>query len=144
MEKLFQFSNSPAEQENLNELRVLLVGNNPIEMSAVHAHLQTLKDKIAFIYISFSDKEVLKLIKQNKPNYVLIDDNYGTSSMRKLLAQLKKIKGHAYALTLLKTKNGDESVFGFQDYLMKESLNPERLYFSIKNALKNKQRLLIS
>jgi DNA-binding NarL/FixJ family response regulator len=143
MKKLFQFNTLPAEQKKLDELTVLLVGNNPIEMSAVHAHLQTLKDKIAFIYISFNDKEVLKLIKQNKPNYVLIDDNYGTSSMRRLLGQLNKIKGHAYALTLLKTKNSAESVFGFQDYLMKDSLNPERLYFSIKNALKNKQRLLI-
>lgn len=143
MKELSNSKNALLEHDNLSGLKVLLVGNNPLEMSKVYEQLQSLKERITSIYISFNDKEVLQFIKKNKPNCVLIDDNYGKSSMKRLLVRLKKMKGHAYSLTLLKTTNTSGSVFGFQDYLMKESLNPERLYISFKNALKFREKTSI-
>ena len=121
-------------------LSVLLVGNNPLEMSSIYEQLKSLKEKVTAIYISFNEQEALKFISSNHPNCVLIDDNYGKSAVNMLLSKLKAIKNPSYTLTLLKTKNTADPYFGFQDYLMKEGISAERLYSTLKNSINFKNK----
>ena len=124
---------SDADTDSIN---VLLVGNNPIEMSTLYDGLQTLKGKIAKVSTSFSDDDTLKKINDDGSNCIIIDDNLGLKSLKALIDKINKLGKEAITITLLKTKNTQETIYGVQEYLLKESLTPERLYHSLKNAIK--------
>lgn len=117
-------------------IRVLLVGNNPIEMSKVYESLKTLKDKIFKIDTSFSDDDTMKKIASTNPNCIIIDDNLGVVPLKSLIDKINLLGKEALSITLLKTKNSQEVLHGVQEYLMKESLTPDRIYFSLINAIR--------
>ncbi|GAA5035564.1 hypothetical protein GCM10011506_32270 [Marivirga lumbricoides] len=117
-------------------ISVLLVGNNPIEMSRVYESLTTLKEKIFKIDTSFSDDDTMKKIASSNPNCIIIDDNLGIASLKHLIEKINLLGKEALSITLLKTKNSQEVLYGVQEYLMKESLTPDRIYFSLVNALR--------
>ncbi|GAB3330777.1 hypothetical protein GCM10027429_08550 [Marivirga atlantica] len=136
MKAIIPLQKSPSKSVSTQGLKVLLVGNNPIEMSKIYDQLKSLKERIAKIDISFDDRETLAYVNSHKPNCILIDDNYGSSPIKKLMTSLKNVKNNSASLTLLKTKNTTELLVGFQEYLMKESITADRLYSSLKNGLK--------
>ncbi|MBK6266452.1 hypothetical protein JKA74_15510 [Marivirga sp. S37H4] len=117
-------------------LRVLLVGNNPIEMSGIFNGLQTLKDKIFKIDTSFSDDDTLKKIATYDPNCIIIDDNMGLKPLKNLIDKINLLGKEALTITLLKTTNTQEITHGVQEYLLKESVTPERIYLSLMNAIR--------
>lgn len=119
-----------------DNIRVLLVGNNPIEMSTLYEGLQNLKGKISKVSTSFSDDDTLKKIATDSPNCIIIDDNLGLKSLKILIDKINQLGKEALSITLLKTKNTQEITYGVQEYLMKESLTPERIYNSLNNALR--------
>jgi DNA-binding NarL/FixJ family response regulator len=117
-------------------INVLLVGNNPIEMSALYEGLNNLKGKIAKVNTAFSDDDTLKKIASESPNCIIIDDNLGLKSLKILIDKINHLGKEAISITLLKTKNTQEAIVGVQEYLLKESITPERIYSSLKNAIK--------
>lgn len=119
-----------------DSINVLLVGNNPIEMSTLYEGLQNLKGKITNISTSFSDDDTLKKIASDSPNCIIIDDNLGLTSLKNLIEKINQLGKEAITITLLKTKNTQEVIYGVQEYLLKESITPERIYNSLKNAIK--------
>ncbi len=121
---------------NFEEISVLIVGNNPIEMSTLYEQIKSLKKRIAQVGFSFDQKETLSYVRANKPNCIIIDDNYGLSPIKDLMKSLSKFEKSSFALTLLKTHNAPISLFGFQDYLLKDGMTAERLYKSLKNGLR--------
>ena len=121
-------------------IKILLVGNNPIELSGIYEQLTALKDKMVDVYVSFNEKEVLKNISNIKPQCIIVDDNYGTKSSQKLIRTIRKIRNRFFYLTLLKTSNTN-SIMGFNDYFMKEGVTADRLYNSFKKGLLFKNRI---
>ncbi len=119
-----------------DNINILLVGNNPIEMSALYEGLQNLKGGITKISTSFSDDDTLKKIASDSPNCIIIDDNLGLKSLKILIDKINQLGKEAITITLLKTKNTQEAIYGVQEYLLKESITPERIYNSLKNAIK--------
>lgn len=126
---------------NLSNISVLLIGNNPIELNQLYEQFSDMKERISNVYISFSEKEALKAITTKQPNCIIIDDNYGESSMKRLMHSLKKIKSSSFYCTLIKSSNRASSIFGFQDYILKDGISAERLYRSIINGIKFRQRI---
>lgn len=129
-------SNSVKKGITPDGINVLLVGNNPIEMSALYEGLQNLKGKITKVSTSFSDEDTLKKIASDSPNCIIIDDNLGLTGLKSLIDKINQLGKDAISITLLKTKNTQEAIYGVQEYLLKESLTPERIYQSLKNAIK--------
>ncbi len=129
-------SNSVKKGITPDGINVLLVGNNPIEMSALYEGLQNLKGKITKVSTSFSDEDTLKKIASDSPNCIIIDDNLGLKSLKILIDKINQLGKDAITITLLKTKNTQEVIYGVQEYLLKESITPERIYNSLKNAIK--------
>ncbi len=92
MKAIIPLQKSPSKSVSTQGLKVLLVGNNPIEMSKIYDQLKSLKERIAKIDISFDDRETLAYVNSHKPNCILIDDNYGSSPIKKLMTSLKMLK----------------------------------------------------
>lgn len=122
----------------LEDLKVLLVGNNPIELSRVFENIREVPGKRIFTEIAFDIKTIIERLVRFSPNYILIDDNIGKVELKnavKLLVNDKRTKNTP--ILVLKNSNYEE-VFsvGVMDYMLKQNITGESLYRSISNSLK--------
>ena len=121
--------------ENLN---VLLIGNNPIELSRIFDDIRNVPDRNILTEIAFDIKTIVERLMNFTPNYILIDDNIGKSELKnavKMLSKDKKTKN--IPIAILKNSNYEE-VFsvGVMDYILKENINGKSLFTALTNSLK--------
>ena len=129
-------------------LNILLVGNNPLELSLILTTLNQLRSRKIIIETAFDLKSSLERLVNFKPNFILIDDNIGRSELLETVNKLSsKRKTKDIPITVLKNSNYHESLASGSvlDYILKQNLSAERLCNTIKNALKFKrtQRYLL-
>lgn len=121
--------------ENLN---VLLVGNNPIELSRIFDNIRNVPGRKILTEIAFDIKTIIERLAKFQPNYILIDDNIGKLELKnavKMLGKDKKTKN--IPIAILKNSNYEE-VFsvGVTDYILKENINGQSLFTALSNSLK--------
>ena len=121
--------------ENLN---VLLVGNNPIELSRIFDNIRNVPRRKILTEIAFDIKTIIERLAKFQPNYILIDDNIGKLELKnavKMLGKDKKTKN--IPIAILKNSNYEE-VFsvGVTDYILKENINGQSLFTALSNSLK--------
>lgn len=125
----------PPVFENLN---VLLVGNNPIELSRVFDNVRNMPGKRVFTEIAFDIKSILERLVRFRPNYILIDDNIGKVELKNAVLLFgKDRKTRNVPIAILKNSNYQE-VFsvGVMDYILKENITGQSLYTALTNSLK--------
>lgn len=132
----------PPVQDQLN---VLIVGNNPIELSSMLAQFDTLHGKSVSTETAFDSQSILDRLARFRPNFILIDDNLGQKELNnsvKILSSNKKTKD--VPITVLKNSNYKESGSGnaILDYVLKKSLTVESLYSTIRNSIKGRKTQL--
>src|SRR5690554_3864175 len=127
-----------AEVKQLKEkaLHILLVGNNPSELSHVFEGLKAAGGKISSIETAFSEDDTIQMIKTSKPDCLVLDDNIGIGPLKMLIEKVESLGQGATSITLLKSHNGQKLISGVQEYLMKEGLTGERLYRSFRNIIR--------
>lgn len=135
----FKIKNMGEKVLSNNEISVLLVGNNPIEMSIIYEKLHALKDKIKNIDTAFSQEDMLKKINSMHPNCLLLDDNIGLSPLKAIINNVNELTKEAISITLLKSHNKQELTSGVQEYLMKDGVDGTRIYNALINALRFKK-----
>lgn len=138
------------------QFNVLLIGNNPIELSTVYNKLLELKDKKFIAEIAFDLQTAIKKNLSFKPAFIIIDDNIGPARLKEIIARFSTGKGaEDIPITILKNSNSGTSVEGAQEFVLKNTadgeviatalLNSRRLkktqQFLIKSYLHNKKRL---
>jgi CheY-like chemotaxis protein len=128
-------------QKNLvkEPLNVLVVGNNPIEMSRVLENLQQIRGQRIITEIAFDVKSILERLMRFRPNFILIDDNIGKSEMMETVNTLShNRKTKDVPITVLKNSNYHEAMgsSSILDYLLKTNLSSDALYNMLKNSLK--------
>ncbi len=129
---------SPAQKP----LNILLVGNNPIEMSNVVEKLRQVRKHRIVTEIAFDIKSTLERLMHFRPNFILIDDNLGRTGLEETvhaLASERKTKD--IPITVLKNSNYREitPASGILDYLLKQNISADSLYGTIRNALRMKR-----
>ncbi len=99
--------------ERREVLKLLVVGNNPIELSKVR-------------------------LSNFKPDFILIDDNIGKTELRQVVDQLLRERRTKHIpITVLKNSNYREAIGnGVYDYILKENLSTESIYRAIMNSFK--------
>ena len=130
-------------------LHVLVVGNNPIEMSSILEKLHRVKKRKVVTEIAFDIRSTVERLATFNPNFILIDDNLGNAELLETLNTLTATKKTRHVpITVLKNSNYREILpsAGILDYLLKQNLSTESLYSAIKNSLRLKrtQKLLRS
>ncbi len=120
----------------LDEFNVLMIGNNPLELSKVFDHLKMISGKKVITEIAFDLKSGLERLTNFSPNYIIIDDNVGRVELAHVVGYFSRIKKtKKIPITVLKNSNYLETFGGAMNYVLKESLNGEVLYSALKNSL---------
>src|SRR6478736_951141 len=128
----------------LEKFNVLVVGNNPIELSRVFDNLNKIEGKNVITEIAFDLKSIVERLIKFQPQYILIDDNIGRPALKSMVTVLiKGRKTKDIPITVLKNSNYHEAIStGVLNYVLKENLSGESLYTALNNSLKFKKTQL--
>jgi two-component SAPR family response regulator len=126
----------PLSREQLN---VLVVGNNPLELSSMLNKIGHIPGRIIKTETAFDTRSIIDRLLRFRPNFILIDDNIGLQALNDTvfaLAHNRKTK-HV-PITVLKNSNYTEASASPSviDYILKGTLTAEALYTSLRNSLK--------
>jgi DNA-binding response OmpR family regulator len=128
------------------EINVLMIGNNPLELAKVFAHLNSIPGKEIITETAFDLKSGLRCLSKFKPNFIILDDNLGRLELTNAVQWLSRYKQtRNIPITILKNSNYQEAFSGVgMNYVLKSSLSGPSLYNSLKNSLLSSrtQRLL--
>lgn len=131
-------------ERGYEDLNVLLVGNNPIELSKVFDSIRNVPGRKILTEIAFDIKTIVERLVNFHPNYILIDDNIGKLELKNAVKMLgKDKKTRDIPIAILKNSNYEE-VFsvGVMDYILKENINGQSLFTALSNSLKLKKTQL--
>ena len=119
-------------------LNVLLVGNNPIDLTRTLEKLNQIHGRRIITEIAFDLRSIVERLMKFKPNFILIDDNIGQSEMTQAIHTLSKSrKTKDVPITVLKNSNYRESsTTGILDYVLKQNFSAESFYSILRNSLK--------
>ena len=119
-------------------LRIMVVGNNPLELSILLTRIQKINDRNVAIEIAFDMQSILARLENFSPDYILLDDNIGRAELKSIVKVLHRAKEtRDIPITVLKNSNYSEAISsGVMDYLLKETLTGDSLYRALVNSLK--------
>jgi len=130
--------------QHTDSLNVLLIGNNPIEMSNILDNLNRIRNRKVIAEIAFDLKSIFERLSHFRPQYILIDDNIGKTELRETVDTLTHYrKTKDVPITVLKNSNYEESGDAdVLDYVLKKGLSGESLINGLKNSMKFKRTQL--
>lgn len=119
-------------------LNVLLIGNNPIDLTKTLDKLNQIHGRRIITEIAFDLRSIVERLIKFNPNYILIDDNIGRSELNQTIHTLSKSrKTKDVPITVLKNSNYHESsASGIMDYVLKQHFSADSFYSMLKNSLK--------
>ena len=125
--------------QSSDSVNILLIGNNPIELSALLTTISKVPGRKIMTEIAFDVKSCWARMINFHPNFILIDDNIGKKELGNTVDSLtSNLKTRDIPITVLKNSNYEESIVSADilDYLLKKDLTADSLYNAIKNTLK--------
>jgi hypothetical protein len=128
-----------SKQENQHgPLKVLVVGNNPIELSKLFDTFSKGKGQTIVAETAFDLKTVNERLLKFQPDYILIDDNVGKAELKITMnSLLTDRKTRNIPITVLKNSNYQEFVdMGILSYILKDNMTIDALYRELKNSLR--------
>jgi CheY-like chemotaxis protein len=130
--------------KQVEELNVLVVGNNPIELTRTFESLKRIREHTVITEIAFDLRSIIDRLAHFRPHYILIDDNLGQLELKAAVeALLKNRRTKNIPITILKNSNYREAMnTGVMNYILKDSITGESLYTALKNSLKFKKTQL--
>ena len=125
-------------------LHVLLIGNNPIDLTRTLEKLNQIHGLRIITEIAFDLRSIVERLINFNPNYILIDDNIGRSELAQTIDTLSKSrKTKDVPITVLKNSNYHESsATGIMDYVLKQNFSADSFYSMLRNSLKFKRTQL--
>jgi PleD family two-component response regulator len=104
---------------------VLIIGNNPIEMTQVYNILVNNSSKNYLADVCFDVKDSFNRITKQKPSVILIDDNLLGDDINKLVKVLKSnARTKDIKVIVLKSTNWNYNVIdNVDDYILKDTVN---------------------
>jgi hypothetical protein len=125
--------------ESPKTLNVLLIGNNPIDMSRILEKLNQITKQQVITEIAFDLRSILDRLINFDPNYILIDDNLGRSELSQTMSTLaKQSKTKNIPIAVLKNSNYQEAcpTNTILDYILKTNISADSLYTTLRNSIK--------
>ncbi len=126
-----------AEEKNLEERwKVLVVGNNPIELGPIFERLKGITNKTVLTEMAFDIKTIFQRLVLFRPQHILIDDNIGKKELHLMVDMLHGRKTRNVPITILKNSNYHETIgAGVMNYILKQNLTSETLYRELLNSI---------
>jgi DNA-binding NarL/FixJ family response regulator len=130
---------------SVEPLHLLLVGNNPIELSSILGKVQMIPGNKIITEIAFDLKSLFERLMNFRPNYILIDDNIGKPELTEALQALAgNRKTKDIPVTVLKNSNYEETrgSSSVLDYVLKQNISTESILNTVKNSIKSRRTQL--
>ena len=119
-----------------NGWKILIVGNNPIELSQVNAQLHAIREPEIITEMAFDDQSTFQRLTVFPAQHIILDDNIGMDTMKNVVARLKRRRSLRVAVTVLKNSNYEETLgSGAVNYVLKQSLSSELLHGELINSM---------
>lgn len=117
-------------------MNILLVGNNPLELSDVYHQISSFKKGLLKTTVLFDLKKIKKYVKDLNPSAIFIDDRYSTKELRRTITRIHGTEDtHHIPITLLKSSNMSTSAnLEVDDFVLKSNLTGSSIYASIING----------
>jgi CheY-like chemotaxis protein len=127
--------------EGTSVLKLLIIGNNPLELSRIEETLTNYPERRMVTAFAFDVRSIVERLLGFRPDHILVDDNIGKSALQEMV---RKLSGYRRTkdipITVLKNSNYTESLgSGVMDYLLKQNFSAEKLYRSLVNARRLRQ-----
>ena len=131
--------------DNSNRQNVFLIGNNPQEMSLIQRSLRRSKKMNFIAEVGFDLRDSISKVLKIRPSYILLDDCYPIVQLKKFIKRIhRNNRTQNIPIALLKTSNKNHiRVEGIQDFFLKDSFSPDRLFFAIRNSRKMRRTQII-
>lgn len=128
-----------------SKISVLIIGNNPIEITSFYNILIGIRSKNYLADVCFNVKDSIDRISKLKPDVIFIDDNLLLDDIKKLIRVLRQnVKTQHIKIIALKSSNWNFNVIdNVDDYLLKNSINAEVLDKLIDKYLASKSYQLV-
>lgn len=125
----------------MEKINVLVMGNNPIELSYLFEILKKIKDKTVVTEIAFDRASVQERLTHFNPGFILIDDNIGSQALRSTVNDLNTHRKTKHIpITIVKNSNYQEAMnTGVMNYVLKQNLSANSLNQALLNSLKFKR-----
>ena len=122
-------------------LNVMIIGNNPSELTHIGNELKKLKDRKFIADFCFSTRDSLLKILKFKPACILLDDNLDKNSLKEFSSKINgNNKTKDIPITLLKSSYKKHiNIPGLSDFLLKDSLSGESLSKAILNVIRSRK-----
>ncbi|GEM_PF-2417263 len=123
---------------------VLIIGNNPIEITSIYNSLNEYRTKNYIADVCFSIQDSIARILKFKPDCILLDDNIVLDQIKSFIKKLKEnSKLKSIPIVLLKSSNfsfvsGNE----VQDFLLKGNLSTDLLSHTIEKNIQQTKKSL--
>jgi CheY-like chemotaxis protein len=119
-------------------IRIMVVGNNPLELSKLLVRIQKINDRKVEIDYAFDLQSIVVRLEKFKPDFILLDDDIGRAELKEVVKTLYRAKEtRDIPITILKNSNYTEAIGGgVFDYVLKETLTSDSLYKALSNSLK--------
>ena len=104
---------------------VLIIGNNPIEMTSFYNMLIGNPNKHYLADVCFDVKDSFERITRQRPEVILLDDNLFIDDINKLIRVLSQnAKTKSIKIIVLKSSNWNYTVIdNVDDYILKDTIN---------------------
>lgn len=120
---------------------VLIIGNNPIEVTSIYNNLIGIQSKNYLADVCFDVADSFEIIQKDKPDVILIDDNLMMDDIHKMVRILKQNpKTKHIKLIVLKSSNWNYNVIDNVDnYILKDTIKADVLDRVIENTLNSQK-----
>ena len=122
-------------------INVMIIGNNPSELTRIYSELKKFKDRKFITDFCFSTRDSLLRILKFKPSCILVDDNIDSESLKDFSSKINNNnKTRDIPITLLKSSSKRQiNVPGLSDFLMKDGLSADQLSKAIINVIRSRK-----
>ncbi len=117
---------------------VMLIGNNPIDLSDIYDRLKRASGITYVADIFFDAGRALKKVMKTHPNFIVVDDNIDRRELKKLLTALKgNEETMEIPITIVQNSNRDDiSRDGAEEFILKSQITSESIKRTLTNSLK--------
>lgn len=122
--------------KSLAPMNILLVGNNPLELSDVHSSISSFRKGLLKTTVLFDLKKIGQHIKNLNPSAIFIDDRYSTKELTRAISRIHGREETTHIpITLMKSSNhSTHSALEVDDFVLKTNLTGHAIYTSITNG----------
>ena len=109
------------------KISVLIIGNNPIEMTSFFNTLIGIRSKNYLTDVCFDVKDCFERMSKEKPEVILVDDNLPLGDIQKMVRVLRQnTKTRNIKIIVLKSSNWNYTVIdNVDDYILKDTIQGE-------------------